>query len=138
MLNWDLGNFDIKMNCKKILTKKKTHALYHSNPLFGVCHIFLLLVIYIEVWSRLEAFWRTSKKDGKKPSEQKLNDFFVVFVATDLHPDTIFFFGIVLPNNKIKINNYPLSLKVSKRLCSYQTSYKFQLSPYKILTRAGV
>ena len=33
-----------------------------------------------------------------------------VFVATELHSDTIF-----LPNNNIKIESYPLSIKVSRK-----------------------
>ena len=46
----------IKKDCENFFNQKKTHAIYHSNPLFRVCHISLLLFIYIEVWSGLEAF----------------------------------------------------------------------------------
>ena len=45
---------------KKFLTqKRKTHAIYYFNPLYGVCNIFyfkLLSLIHIEVLSRLKAF----------------------------------------------------------------------------------
>ena len=53
----------ITMDCKYIFNTKKTHAIYHFNQLFGVCHIYhsdLLSLVYIEVWSGLEAFWRAS------------------------------------------------------------------------------
>ena len=73
-LNWDLKKFWYKDGLQKCFNKKKTHAIYHSNPLFGVCHICLLLLIYIEVWIGLEVSWRSSEKEGKKPFEQRLDD----------------------------------------------------------------
>ena len=100
------------MDCKNIL--QKAHTIYHSNPLSGVCHISLLLLIYIEMWSGLEAFWRTSKKEGKKPFEQRLNDSFCCFCSNWITSWYNFLSAFFLPNNKIKINNYPLSLKVQK------------------------
>ena len=55
------------MDCEKIFNTK-THVIYHSNPLLGVCHIcyfHLMSLIYTEVWS-VEAFRRTSEREGEK------------------------------------------------------------------------
>ena len=104
------------MNCENIFnTHKKRYAIYHSNPLPGVCDIFhfhLLPVTYIEVWRGLEAFWRTSERNGEETEVSMV--LYVVFVATELHSDSIFLQNFSSSNN-IKIKNYPLSLKVSRK-----------------------
>ena len=52
-------------------------------------------------------FEELPKERGRKPSKVSMI-FYVVFVATELHPDT--YYWHFLPSNKIKIKNYPLSL----------------------------
>ena len=82
----------IKMDCKNIFNTKKTHVIYHFNPLFVVCHIChfdLLSLMYIEVWSGLEAIWKTSEKEGRVPLEI-LMILYIVFVGTELHLDIQF------------------------------------------------
>ena len=62
--------------------------------------------------SGLEDFWRTSKREGRKPSAVSVI-LYAVFVATELHPDIISFQHF-LPSNDVKIKNYSLLLKVSR------------------------
>ena len=64
------------------------------------------------MWSGLEAFRATSKRERKETEVSVI--FHAVFIATELHSDTIFswhFFAY--QQNKIK--NYPLSQKVSRK-----------------------
>ena len=60
--------------------QKKRHAINHSNPLCGVCHICLLSLIYVEVWSGLEGLSRTSKREGKETIKTKSHWFFMLFL----------------------------------------------------------
>ena len=76
------------MDCKNNFNTKKTYVIYHFNSLFGVshiCHFDLLSLIYIELMCAV----------GWKLFEELLKErdrvLFEVFVATELHPDTISF-----------------------------------------------
>ena len=62
----------------------------HFNPLFRVCNIDLLSLIYMEVWSGGGSFLQNFQKGGEVNSKI-LVIFHVVFVATELHPDILFF-----------------------------------------------
>ena len=74
----------IKMNCKNIFnTKKKDtcHTPFQSVNLSLLYLPFWLTAIYfIEMWSGLEAIWRTSKREGEG----------TVIPNSWLHPNTIF------------------------------------------------
>ena len=60
----------IKMNSKNILTQKRHLPYTISIPYleFAIFTIltYVLLLIYIEVWSGLGAFWRTSEREEGK------------------------------------------------------------------------
>ena len=62
----------------------------HFNPLFRVCNIDLLSLIYMEVWSGGGSFLKNFQEGGEGNSKI-LVIFHVVFVATELHPDILFF-----------------------------------------------
>ena len=149
-MHCELGNLQtfgrlmghIKMDWENYLNIKKTYVIYHYNPLFGICHIYhfdLLSLIHIEVWSGLEVFWRTSEREWEDTVWSHL---YVVFVATELHPDNIFFHHFLTYNN-IKIKNYPLSLKVSRKTlallkkiptnCSFLLTYSLISQEFKYL-----
>ena len=50
----------------------------------------LAVINLLEVWSGWKLFAELLKGKGRKPSEVSMI-LYVVFVATELHPDTIFF-----------------------------------------------
>ena len=50
------------MDYRNIFNKKKTHAIYHSDPLFEVCCICLLSLIYID-W--VGSFLKNFQKGGE-------------------------------------------------------------------------
>ena len=126
----------IKMDCKNIFNKKKTHAIYHSNSLSGVCHICLLSLIYNEVWSGLEAFWKTFKKKGRgrKPSEQSLDDSLCCFSSNWITSWCHFFpaFSCLITKWKIKtIHSHYKSLKKGFGLIKVVIHFSFYLrNPY--------
>ena len=82
------------MDCENIFNIKNPHAICHSNPYFTWSLPYLpfsLAVINLpEVWSGCKLFAEVLKGKGRKPSEVSMI-LYVVFVATELHPDTIFF-----------------------------------------------
>ena len=57
---------------------------------FAILPFSFTAINLLELWSGLEAFEELLKGKGRKPSEV-LMILYVVFVATELHPDTIFF-----------------------------------------------
>ena len=81
----------IKMNCENISNTKKRH-IYHFKPLFRVCHIChfdLLSLIYKKVWIGLKSLYQKGVREYRY--SEILVILYVVFVATELHFDTIFF-----------------------------------------------
>ena len=60
----------IKMNSKNILTQKRhmpyTISIPHLEFAIFTILTYVLLLIYIEVWSGLGAFWRTSEREEGK------------------------------------------------------------------------
>ena len=84
----------IKMNCENISNTKKRH-IYHFKPLFRVCHIChfdLLSLIYKKVWIGFEVLKSLYQKGVREYRYSEiLVILYVVFVATELHFDTIFF-----------------------------------------------
>ena len=110
------------MDCKKdFQDKNERHLTYIVSIHYSEFAIlaFWLVSLYLGVWSGLEAFWRTSNRDGgHNPEVLMILD--AVFIATESHPDTIFFQHFLTYCNKIKTENYKgfknlktLSLKVS-------------------------
>ena len=66
------------------------------------------------MWSGLEALRRTIPKErGRKPSEVSVI-FYAVFIATELHSDTISFLAYFCLARK-KIRNFPPSPKISRK-----------------------
>ena len=59
-------------------------------------------------------FEELPKRRGKKPSEVSMI-FYTAVVVTELHPDIAFFWHF-LHSSRIKSRNYPLSLKVSRKV----------------------
>ena len=82
------------------------------------------------MWSGLEAFRATSKRERKETEVSVI--FHAVFIATELHSDTISFWHFfAYQQNKIK--NYPLSLKIS--IFSLRTPYRQRNLKYSKKTK---
>ena len=120
-------------------TKKDTcHILFHSKQLFGACHICcfdLLSLIYIDL--RCGVGWNLFGENSKgrgRVSSQVLMIIHVVFVATELHPDTIFSLHFLTQKQYAT----PLSLKVSRKALALLKQIGIQLSPYTLLTLTRV
>ena len=88
----------------------------------SACYFHLLSLIYIEVWS-VEAFKKTSEREAKK-LPGSLNDSLCCLCSMQLNYMPIQFSSSIFSPSYININDYPLSLKVSKKAFRYI----FQLS----------
>ena len=90
MLNWDLKNFDTKMDCKNISTKKR-HMPYIIQIHYLEFAIFASIVNLHRGVEWVGSFLTNFQKGEEENILFRLDDSYVVFVAAELHPDTIFF-----------------------------------------------